>query len=355
MVRRWWSLFTVALACALLLGGARTASAAEELKFGTLAPRESKWGTVFKAWAKAVEQEGNGAVKLTWYWNGSQGTEADMVTKIRSGQLDGAAMTASGLSAVFPHYVVFQQPGLFGTWNRVEAAKQKAAKQPTPEESAHWAKLDKARAATRPLFDKAFDEAGFVILGDGDVGAAHLMSRGKPVVNPDDMKGMVPLHVDGDTVTKTVLEKVTGRSGHRKASVQMFLTALSSRDATAPNAITTPPLAADQLQWASQLDHISSHPTALAVGALVMSKGRMSALPEDVRKMIKRTGENAGKALTASIRAADLEAFGRLSQRMTVFTPNLAAWTPKFAEARAALKGPVIRADIWDAVNTAAQ
>ena len=175
MIRRWLMLVAV---LAAMLGSARTASAGEEIKLGTLAPADSPWGKVFKAWAKAVDQESQGALKLTWYFNGTQGDEAAMVGKMRSKQIDGGALTATGLSQIYPHVIALQLPGLFP----------------------NWGKLDSVREKTRGKFDAAFEKEGFKMLGTGDVGIAYIMSKGKPVRTPADLKSMHPFCITGDVI-----------------------------------------------------------------------------------------------------------------------------------------------------------
>ncbi|HEY6458510.1 MAG TPA: TRAP transporter substrate-binding protein DctP, partial [Polyangiaceae bacterium] len=81
----------VGLACALV---SASSSAATILKIGTLAPGDSPWGREFKKWGADVAAETNGDVTLDVAWNGQAGDEKLMVEKIRSGQLDGAAVTA---------------------------------------------------------------------------------------------------------------------------------------------------------------------------------------------------------------------------------------------------------------------
>src|SRR5438445_13549837 len=54
MVRKLLLVFAIALG---LLGVTSAASAEGEVKLGTLAPADSAWGKVFKAWAKAVDEE----------------------------------------------------------------------------------------------------------------------------------------------------------------------------------------------------------------------------------------------------------------------------------------------------------
>jgi len=122
----------------------QTAEATTTLKIGTLAPGDSAWGKEFKKWAKAVSDDTNGELQLDFQWNGQAGDEVLMVQKIRSGQLDGAAVTAVGLAQTgVTDVLLFQMPGLFS----------------------NWGKLDAARNAMKGDFDTAFQSKGFTILG----------------------------------------------------------------------------------------------------------------------------------------------------------------------------------------------
>ena len=113
-----------------LLALSATASAEEKktesIKIGTLAPAESPWGQVFKTWQRAIRErtklpegqktaEGKDyALDLSFFWNGQQGDEAAMVTKMKSGQLDAAAaITGRGARQIHPPILVLQLPGSF--------------------------------------------------------------------------------------------------------------------------------------------------------------------------------------------------------------------------------------------------
>src|SRR5580693_6054564 len=146
-------LFTVA-AFGLALAAAGGAHATTTIKIGTLAPQDSPWGKEFKKWANVVSTSTNGEVQLDFQWNGQAGDEVLMVQKMRSGQLDGAAITAVGLAQTgVTDVLLFQMPGLF----------------------ANWGKLDAARNAMKADFDAQFASKGFTVLGWGDVGAAKTM------------------------------------------------------------------------------------------------------------------------------------------------------------------------------------
>lgn len=334
MVRRLVVLIAV---FAVTLGVSRTARAeAQEVKLGTIAPADSAWGKVFKAWSKAVDEESKGALKLTWYFNGTQGDEIAMVGKMRSKQIDGGAFTATGLSQIYPHIIALQMPGLFP----------------------NWAKLDTVREKTRGRFERAFADQGFTILGTGDVGIAHLMSRGKAVRTPDDLKSMHPFYLSGDAIGQKFLETV-GVPSPKALSVPAILPALSSRSEGSVDVINTPAIAAEQLQWAAHVDHINTMASGIGIGALVMNKERFDSLPADAKAVMERTGKNTGKLLTERIRGIDDAAFNRLKASKTVVDLNdaeKAAWNAVFVKVRNALKAEgKVKADVFDEVVAAAQ
>jgi TRAP-type C4-dicarboxylate transport system substrate-binding protein len=310
-----WAAALVGLLAATAAAGSAHADPVT-LKFGTLAPPESPWGRVFKVWARATDERSHGAVQIQFFWNGTQGDETAMVGKMRTGQLDGAAVSALGLGQIYKQALLFQLPGLFSS----------------------WAKLDAARAGLRPTMDPEFERQGFKIVGWGDVGTGRFMSYGYDVKTPNDLKHRSAFFEPSDPVDPmffSILGDVTPKS----MSIPEVLPALTSSTITVVN---VPPLVAEQLQWASRLDHINAIATHFEVGALVASNGKLNGLPADARSALLDTGRVAGEALTANIRREDDAAFARRRQRMTVYQPNaaeLAQWNKIFADTRARLRG----------------
>jgi len=306
-----------------------------EIKFATVAPKESAWGKVFGAWAKAVEEESGGNLKLTWFYNGSKGDEIAMVGKMNSKELDGAAITGSGLAKIWPHANALQLPGLFP----------------------NWAKLDQVRDKVSPKWDKEFAQQGYIVLGKGDVGIARIMSRGVAVRVPDDLKKGHPFFITGDTIGQKSLE-LAGVPSPPSLTINAILAAISSRAPGAIDIIDAPPIACEQLGWAPQMDTINTMPTGIGIGALVMYKESYDGLPADAKAIRERTGKNTGKLLTDRIRAIDDAAFNRLKSNKTVIEPNEGekkAWDALFAKVRQAIKAEGrIRADIMDEVTQAA-
>src|SRR5262249_36546037 len=177
-----------------------------------------------------------------------------------------------------------------------------------------WSKLDAARDAMKGDFEKGASDAGFTILGWGDVGAVHVMTKGVTIKTPDDMKGQKP-YMWRDDDSQPILYQIVGGVTPVPLNIPEVLPALNTGTI---NIVNAPSLAAEQLQWASKLDTINEDVSAMAIGALVVSSKRLESLSDDQRSVILDTGRIASNALTKRIRAEDDAAFGRLKGKMTV-------------------------------------
>lgn len=315
---------TIALVLTLALASGAFADP-QTLKIGTLAPPDSPWGQVFKVWKRAVSERSSGAIDLQFFWNGQQGDDRAMVAKIRTGQLDGATLAGAGLGEIDRQVLVLQLPGLFRDWN----------------------KLDAARNDMHAGFDASFERQGFKVLGWGDIGRAHSMSKGFAVHVPADVKHRRAFYLPGDPIAPVVFSLI-GDVTPRQASVPEILPGLTSGSI---DLVTAPALVAEQLQWASRLDTIGDDVAGIGIGALVFSSARYRAVPGDAQTIIAETGRVAGEALTRRIRAEDDAAFGRLQARMTHYALSAAEkaeWERLFVETAKRLRGAVFDAAIFD-------
>ena len=314
--------FLGALALVAGVGFAREARAAETIKIGTLAPKSSPWGKVFETWIKAVNEKSGGNMELQFFYNGQQGDEDGMIGKIKSGQLDGAAVTGVGLGKVYKPILALQMP-LFTSWS----------------------KLDKARDAMKTDFEKGAKDAGFFLAGWGDVGLVRTISKGFAVKVPDDLKGKKPYYIRADSIMPAIYSAIGGVSGVPLNVPEV----LPNLNTGAINVINAPCLAAEQLQWAGKLDNLNSQASATAVGALVFSQKRIDALPADLKTILTDTGKVAASALTTKIRSEDDAAFGRLKAKMTVTDPSAddkTKWEAIFKAARQKLAQGTFSSDL---------
>jgi TRAP-type C4-dicarboxylate transport system substrate-binding protein len=266
----------------------------------TLAPAQSPWGQWFSKWKEAAEKKADGKLRVVWHWNGVEGPEPSVVGKIKAGQLWGAAVTAVGLSQIYGPINALQMPGMFKS----------------------WADLDKARDMLQPEFDAKLKEAGFYVSGWGDVGRARTMSKGFLVKSPADLAGKSPGFLEGDRVAPKVYESINGfLSDNKLAAVTpkstQVIEILTQLNNGTINVLTTPALAAEQLQWTSRLDHINTEVVSYGVGAMVISQGKLDELPPDMRKMMQDLGARTSEFLAKEIRGQDDRAFERAKSNMT--------------------------------------
>jgi TRAP-type transport system periplasmic protein len=317
-------------ACVVLVPS--VASASVTLKIGTLAPADSSWGHELKKWAAAVASETNGDVTLDFAWNGQAGDEKLMVEKIRSGQLDAAAVTAIGLGQTgVMDVLAFQLPGLFS----------------------NWAQLDRARDAVKDDLERKFEAKGFTVLGWGDVGAAKTMSIGFEVRTPQDLHGKGVFTLPGDPISPAVFATVGGLTP-RELSVPEIFPHLGAD----VNVMTVPPLVAEQLQWASRITHINTTTTAFAIGAFLVSTSRLQSLTDAQRGPLLARGREVNERLGHTIRNLDAQAFARMKATKVAYEPTDAEreqWRPVFESVAKQLCGPVFDAAfckrLWDSAH----
>jgi TRAP-type C4-dicarboxylate transport system substrate-binding protein len=300
------------------------------LKIATLAPRKSLWGSVFEAWATAVASESNNRMQLSFdFATGID--EKDMFNNMQNLQTDGAAMTARGLSFIHPGPLVLQAGNIDS-----------------------WDKVDNIRTALMARFATSFAEKNFSLVGSGDVGRAYVMSVGAPVRTPGDLAKRKTFYFDGDPIGKAFLG-VVGAQNPLSLTVPAVYPALG----TSTDVVISPALAAEQLQWSGKVNAINTRSTSFGVGGLVFFIGtgsKFAGLPEDLKEILRKTGDNTGKILTKKVRDQDKAAYERLTKKLEVYTPNddeSKQWADKAAETRNQVCGKVIPKDICDAAATA--
>ena len=312
--------------CALLLSTLVFADPVT-LKVGSLAPRESPWGQVLRTWVKAVKEKSKGEVLIEVYWNATQGDETAQLSKMKTGQLDGAVVSAVGLAVVDPTVNVLQVPGLING----------------------WAQLDTVRTALTPRFEATFKKEGFVLVGWGDIGLDRWMSKGFPITVPADLTGKRPWVWRDDAMLPSVFQ--AAGVVPVPLGVPEVLPELSTGNV---NAMSISALAAEQLQWSSKLDHLSMAVVGPNIGGMVLSKAKLDTLSEANRVMVLETGRLTANALTTRIRNEDDKALERLKAKMTVVQPTpaqQAEWDALYREARSRMAKGALPAELMNEVE----
>ncbi len=329
--RRFILVLTLA-AGMLLLPGTVSQSAAEpavELRIATLAPSGSSWMKVFNAWNKTLQKETNNTLKLRFYPGGSQGDERDFVRKMRAGQMDGAAITTTGLGMLVRPVLVLSVPGILLTYQQ----------------------LDNVRTKLNARFEKMFDDEGYRLLGWGDVGKTRLFSTTK-LERPSDIKSTRPWAWKDDLIFTEFL-KVIGANAVRLGVPEVY-PALQTRMV---DTLPASALAAVSLQWYTRLKYVSADNSGIIVGATIIRKDKFDALTPEHQKALTGTAVRAHKALNKAIRRDDDKAYATILKRG--ITPveagaNQAEWDKAGDQVRARLSGRIYPKSLLQAVQAAA-
>ena len=314
--------------------GEATAQAETKLAIGTPAAKDSPWGHVFKTWKKAVEAKTDKAVTFEFFYNSTKGTEATMVDKMKAGELDGAAVTATGLGKLDKRLLMMQMPGIMRSWKTVDAI----------------------RAAHGGDFEKYLLDKKVTLVTWGDVGYAHFLSKGFEVKTPEDLKGKNPWVYAEDPILKAVYNKIGGVNPFPAE----LMSVLPSIDNGKINCMSVSALAAEMLQWNSKFDHGVESVNGIVVGAVILATPALEKLPEDARKAVIETGKAMGESasgLKQKIRNEDAAAWERFKGRsgVVIYKPSNddeGKWSKVFKESRDALKAGTFDAALVGKIET---
>ena len=129
-MRNIFLLFVLGL---LISGDSFTSQAGAEethqIRIATLAPRQSSLGDIYQTFKIGMKKATNGQVNVKMYYGGIAGDEITVVRKMRVGQLDGALITSTGLSALVRQVLVMEAPGLIRSYPELDAVREDLAPQ----------------------------------------------------------------------------------------------------------------------------------------------------------------------------------------------------------------------------------
>jgi len=298
-----------------------------ELRIATVAPEGSPWMRVFRAWDQELRERTNSQLGLRFYAGGSQGQESDYIDKMGAGQLDGAAVTSTGLGQIVRPVLVLSAPGIFED----------------------YAQIDRARRRLASRFESQFERNGYTLLGWGDVGKARLFSKHR-IDRPSDLRSRRPWAPRGDAVFSEFLS-VVGANPRRLGIPEVYPALQTGMVDTVPGSA----LAAVSLQWYTRLRFFSEANSGVLIGATILKKDKLDALSEEHRTALTETASRAHRLLARAIRREDERSLRVLNQRLTaVPAAHEDEWEQAAEQTRTRLAGRLYPQALLDAVVRAA-
>jgi TRAP-type C4-dicarboxylate transport system substrate-binding protein len=228
----------------VFLLSAPVAFGAQQIKLAVLVPEGTTWGNSLKKLSKEVEAATNNEVSFKIYYGGVSGDEPDVLRKIRIGQLHGGIFTGKTLGDIYGDVRAMEIPFTF-------YEKQ--------------AKASAALTKLAPQFNQGLKSKGFINLGFYEIGQVYVVST-KKIATLQDLKGIKIWSWEGDQLVEAMIHSLN------LVSVPLAIPdVLSSLSTGIIDAAYAPPLAILALQWHTKIKYLVDFPTAMSIGALLVS------------------------------------------------------------------------------------
>jgi TRAP-type C4-dicarboxylate transport system substrate-binding protein len=296
-------------------------AAQTRVKLGTLAPEGTSYCNLLKGMGQKWRHQG---VQLTAYC-GTMGSEADIVSRMRVGQLQAATLTVGGLAKIDPAVTALQvMPMMFRSLEEV----------------------DYVRERLQPMLSQRLEERGFVALFWGDAGWVRFFSR-RPAQTPEDFKRMKVFVTAGDNNQVDIMKA----AGYNPVPLE-WTDALTSLQTGLIDAVPTAPFLALAGQYYTTAKHMLEVNWVPLVGATVITKGTWDALPPKTREALLKVAAETGDQFRAQGRALSnnaVEAMKKRGLQVTPVSPQVAArWRELAEQFYPQIRGRMVPSDMFD-------
>ena len=227
-------------------------AAGAELKLASIAPDGSHWMREMRAGAAEIQERTDGRVTIKFYPGGVMGNDAQVLRKVRVGQLQGGAFTAGGLAERYSGLNLYGMPLLFRSLDEV----------------------DYIRDHLDTELQRALEEAGFVTFGFIEGGFANLMAN-EPIRGVEDMRRRKVWVPEGDQISFLAMESL-GLS----PVVLPVTDVLTGLQTGLLDIVAASPVAALVLQWHTKVSYMSDLPVSYSMGVFALDKRAFSRLSE---------------------------------------------------------------------------
>ncbi len=249
-------------------------AAGEEIKVATVAPDGSHWMREMRAAAAEIKERTGGAVDIKFYPGGIMGNDAQVLRKIRIGQLHGGAFTAGGLAERYSGLNLYGIPLLFRSLDEVDYVREH---------------LD-------PLLIEGLESAGFVSFGFIEGGFARLLAN-HPIRGIEDMRRRKVWVPEGDPISFFAMEEL-GLS----PVVLPVTDVLTGLQTGLLDIIASSPVAALVLQWHTKVSYMTDVPVSYSMGLFALDRRVFARLSAADRAIVEEVITDTVERLDSAAR-----------------------------------------------------
>jgi TRAP-type C4-dicarboxylate transport system substrate-binding protein len=277
----------VATALLLCLLAASGAAAERRIKLASFVPEGSIWDKNLRLMGEEWKRETEGRVSLKVFAGGQQGEEPTVVSKMRLGVLQAAALTILGLAHIDEGFNVFAIPFFYES----------------------YAELHHVMSALTPELEARLDAKGFVMLNWGDAGWLQVFAK-RPVKTLDELREL-NIYTSAGFDQMVQWYRANGFEP-RPLAFSDVPTALSTGMI---EAVPITPVVALFLQWYRTAPHMIEIGLSPLVGATVVTKGTWQTLSEEDRAALRTAAQRTQERLREEVPRQDREAVAEMQRR----------------------------------------
>jgi len=244
-----------------LLGHGGAGAEPRVLRMAAIAPEGTSWARELKAFARNVEADTAGELKLKWFLGGIAGDEMQAIARVGKGQLDGVA-GAILCQSLAPSLKVTRVPGLF------------------EDRDEPFYVIGRLRG----VVDAEFRKSGFTSLGEGGFGSDVLFLRA-PVHG---LAELLATRLWVWSLDPLWQAQLSAMGGHPVA-LPLDQAARAYGDGRADGFISVP-TAALAYQWSSLAHYYADLDAAFLIGCLVVSNSAFDSLPLPQQQALRSAG-----------------------------------------------------------------
>ncbi len=249
-----WTLFVPLL----FLASTHSASALT-IKIATLSPGGSFWMQKMREGSDEVEKKTEGRVKFKFYPGGVMGKDRDVLRKIRMHQLQGAAITGSSLSHIYPDIQIYNLILKFRNLDEVDFIRQK---------------MDAGLM-------QGLENKGFVSLGFAEIGMAYIMSV-EPVQELEHMRSRKAWVPENNELALVALKAFS------ISPIPLPLRdVLMGLQTNMIDIVAGSPVAALALQWHTKVKYVTDLPLSYIFGVLVIDQKVFKKISSQDQMIVK--------------------------------------------------------------------
>jgi TRAP-type C4-dicarboxylate transport system substrate-binding protein len=299
---------------------------AASIKVATIAPRgttfHNKLEELNAEWSKAPGEP----VRMNIY-AGTQGGEVAIVKRMRINQLQGAMLTAVGLSQIDESVTALQlMPMQFQTWDEV----------------------DYVRNAIEEKLENIFLEKGYVVLFWGDAGWARFFTK-EPIQGLDELRSMRIATMGGNSNSIELLKNY-----YTPVIIDPSKTLLALKNGMVEG-VPVAPFLANATQLSTEAHYMLDMKWVPIVGAMVLTKRSWDRLPADTQVYLKESSRELGKKLRKISRQEDEDSIKAMVEKQGLIVNSISdatysAWMKEIDRNQSSIRGNVVPADVYDQV-----